>query len=65
MNEQGMNGEDAELLDELESTLRRVLREELQLIQNQRKLMPDRPITEAHGFLAGIDTTVERETDRF
>jgi uncharacterized protein (DUF4415 family) len=50
--------------EDLESTLRRVLREELQLIQNQSKLMPAIPITETHGFLAGIDTTVEREPDR-
>ena len=28
------------------------------------EMIPDRPISEMRGFLAGIDTTVERETDR-
>ena len=28
------------------------------------EMIPDRPIAEMRGFLAGIDTTVERETDR-
>jgi AbrB family looped-hinge helix DNA binding protein len=31
---------------------------------NRIELIPIRPITEAYGFLAGIDTTVEREPDR-
>jgi len=28
------------------------------------EMIPARPITEMRGFLAGIDTAVERETDR-
>ena len=28
------------------------------------EMIPVRPITEMRGFLAGIDTAVERETDR-
>jgi len=28
------------------------------------EMIPSRPITEMRGFLAGIDTAVERETDR-
>ena len=31
---------------------------------NRIELIPVRPITEARGFMAGIDTTVEREADR-
>ena len=28
------------------------------------EMIPDRPMAEMRGFLAGIDTTVERESDR-
>ena len=28
------------------------------------ELIPEQPITAARGFLAGIDTTIEREDDR-
>lgn len=28
------------------------------------EMIPDRPISEMKGFLKGIDTTVERESDR-
>ena len=31
---------------------------------NRIEMIPARPITEMRGFLAGIDTAVERETDR-
>lgn len=31
---------------------------------NRIELIPVRPITEARGFLAGMDTTIEREPDR-
>jgi len=31
---------------------------------NRIELIPLRPIRETRGFLRGIDTTVERETDR-
>ena len=31
---------------------------------NRIELIPVRPITEARGFMAGIDTNVERESDR-
>jgi AbrB family looped-hinge helix DNA binding protein len=31
---------------------------------NRIELVPVRPITEALGFLPGLDTTVEREPDR-
>ena len=31
---------------------------------NRIELVPVRPISEARGFLAGIDTEVEREPDR-
>lgn len=31
---------------------------------NRIELIPVRPLTELRGFLAGIDTTVEREPDR-
>lgn len=31
---------------------------------NRIELIPVRPITEARGFLRGIDTTIEREVDR-
>ncbi len=32
--------------------------------QNRIELIPVRPISEARGFLKGIDTTVEREPER-
>ena len=31
---------------------------------NRIELIPVRPISEARGFLAGMDTTIEREADR-
>jgi AbrB family looped-hinge helix DNA binding protein len=31
---------------------------------NRIELIPVRPMTEARGFLAGMDTTIEREPDR-
>lgn len=31
---------------------------------NRIELIPVRPITEARGFMAGMDTTIEREADR-
>jgi AbrB family looped-hinge helix DNA binding protein len=31
---------------------------------NRIELIPIRPLTEARGFLKGLDTTVEREPDR-
>jgi hypothetical protein len=31
---------------------------------NRIELIPEREITEMRGFLKGIDSTVERETDR-
>jgi AbrB family looped-hinge helix DNA binding protein len=31
---------------------------------NRIELIPVRPISEARGFLAGMDTTIEREVDR-
>jgi AbrB family looped-hinge helix DNA binding protein len=31
---------------------------------NRIELIPFRPLAEARGFLAGIDTTIEREPDR-
>lgn len=50
------------------------LREKLQLVPGQKvqailyegriELIPLRPIREMRGFVAGIDTTVEREGDR-
>jgi AbrB family looped-hinge helix DNA binding protein len=52
----------------------RRIREKLQLVPGQKvqaivyegriELIPLRPIQEMRGFLAGIDTTIERETDR-
>jgi AbrB family looped-hinge helix DNA binding protein len=52
----------------------RAVREKLHLIAGQRmqvvaygnriELIPEREITEMRGFLKGIDSTVERETDR-
>jgi AbrB family looped-hinge helix DNA binding protein len=38
----------------------------VQVIQynNRIELIPVRPLTEARGFLRGIDTTIEREPDR-
>lgn len=50
------------------------VRERLGLIAGQKfeaivceghiELIPVRPLAEMRGFLAGIDTTIERETDR-
>jgi len=34
------------------------------LYDNRIEMIPVRPVNEARGFLAGIDTSVERETDR-
>jgi len=34
------------------------------LYQNRIELIPVKPIKKTRGFLKGIDTTVERETDR-
>jgi len=34
------------------------------LYDNRIEMIPVRPIREARGFLKGIDTSVERETDR-
>jgi hypothetical protein len=31
---------------------------------NRIELIPVRPMTEARGFLAGMDTTIEHEPDR-
>ena len=52
----------------------RRIREQLQLVPGQKvqaivydgriELIPLRPIQEMRGFLAGIDTTIEREADR-
>ena len=52
----------------------REVREKLRLVAGQRmqvvaygnriELIPERDIAEMRGFLKGIDTTVERETDR-
>ena len=52
----------------------RRIREKLQLVPGQKvqaivyegriELIPLRPIQEMRGFLAGIDTTIEREIDR-
>ena len=51
----------------------RSVREKLHLVAGQRmqvvaygnriELIPEKEITEMRGFLKGIDTTVERETD--
>jgi len=40
--------------------------QKVQAIQygNRIELIPFRPLSEARGFLAGIDTNVEREPDR-
>jgi AbrB family looped-hinge helix DNA binding protein len=40
--------------------------QKLQIVvyDNRIELIPVRPITEARGFLAGMDSTVEREPDR-
>ena len=40
--------------------------QEVQVIvyDNRLELIPVRPISEARGFLQGIDTTIEREPDR-
>lgn len=40
--------------------------QKIQVIQyeNRIELIPVKPIKEARGFLKGIDTTIERETDR-
>ena len=40
--------------------------QKVQVIQyeNHIELIPVRPVAETHGFLKGIDTTVEREDDR-
>jgi AbrB family looped-hinge helix DNA binding protein len=52
----------------------REVREKLHLVAGQRmqviaygnriELIPEREIADMRGFLQGIDTTVERETDR-
>jgi AbrB family looped-hinge helix DNA binding protein len=52
----------------------RRIREKLQLVPGQKvqaivyegriELIPLRPVQEMRGFLAGIDTTIEREADR-
>ena len=52
----------------------RRIREKLQLVPGQKvqaivyegriELIPLRPVQEMRGFLAGIDTTIEREVDR-
>ena len=52
----------------------REVREKLHLVAGQRmqvvaygnriELIPEREIAEMRGFLSGIDTTVERDTDR-
>ena len=52
----------------------KIIREELNIQPGQRMqviayenrimLIPIRPITEARGFLQGIDTSIEREEDR-
>ena len=34
------------------------------LYDNRIELIPIKPISEMRGFLSGIDTTVERESDR-
>lgn len=34
------------------------------LYQNRIELIPVKPVKKTRGFLKGIDTTVERETDR-
>ena len=34
------------------------------LYDNRIEMIPVRPIREARGFLKGLDTSVERETDR-
>lgn len=34
------------------------------LYDNRIEMIPVRPITEARGFLKGLDTSVEREPDR-
>jgi AbrB family looped-hinge helix DNA binding protein len=34
------------------------------LYDNRIEMIPVRPVEEARGFLRGIDTTVERESDR-
>jgi AbrB family looped-hinge helix DNA binding protein len=34
------------------------------LYDNRIEMIPVRPIKEARGFLKGLDTSVERETDR-
>ncbi|MEW5768566.1 MAG: AbrB/MazE/SpoVT family DNA-binding domain-containing protein [bacterium] len=50
------------------------IREKLQLVSGQKvqaivyegriELIPLQPVQEMRGFLAGIDTTIEREADR-